>query len=217
LTFAQNGGDLESLPVNSGDLESRFYFRFGYSNPTDSYFGVDDADYWEMATKAGGTFELGSIFIINRAALADGLRVGINVDYAEFSYHQLSVPTLPQTAYTGVLKLASKAGISLSYSPASKLVFDLFVKVKIPWVGGIARWYDEVDDVFIAGPGIGLATGINVRYRFLMVGFEFNSDQMTFESQDIPGVYFGNYSDDSDLTPMPSFSFTLGFSFMKAA
>ncbi len=112
-----------------------------------------------------------------------------------------------------MLKLASKIGPSLSYSPAEKLVFDVFVKAKIPWVGGIAIVTDEVDEVFLAKPGIGIATGINVRYRFLMIGFEYNSDNMKFESQDYPGEYFGNMSDDSDKTPMPSLSFSLGFCF----
>jgi len=199
---------------NSGDLENQFYFRFGYSNPTGSYFGLDDPQYWDLVSKAGGTLELGSIFIINSAALADGLRLGINVDYAEFSYNQLKEPAPPSRAYTGVLKLASKVGPSLSYSPAPNLVFDVFVKAKIPWIGGIVRWInEEVDDVYIAGPGIGVATGVNVRYRFLMFGFEFDSDRMKFESVDNDGVYFGNASDDSDKTPMPGLSFTFGFSF----
>jgi hypothetical protein len=46
-----------------------------------------------------------------------------------------------------------------------------------------------------------------------MLGFEFNSDKMKFESQDYPGEYFGNYTGDSDKTPMPSMSFSLGFCF----
>ena len=146
--------------------------------------------------------------------MSDGLRLGINVDYAEFSYHQLTEIDTEFDVTIGLAKLASKIGPSLSYSPASKLVFDVFVKAKIPWVGGIVVFFpDEVDEVFLAKPGIGVATGINIRYRFLMLGFEYNSDNMKFESQDYPGAYFGNVSTDSDKTPMPSFSFSFGFSF----
>jgi hypothetical protein len=112
-----------------------------------------------------------------------------------------------------LLKLASKIGPSLSYSPAPHLVFDLFVKAKIPWVAGIATVTSELDDVYLGTPGIGIATGMNIRYRFLMLGFEFNSDRMKFENQDIPGEYFGSLSDDGDKTPMPGFNFTFGFSF----
>jgi hypothetical protein len=203
------------LAQNPGDLENQFYFRFGYSSPTSSYLGIDDDAYWDIVSKIGGTFELGSIFMINSAALADGLRVGINVDYAEFSYNQLKESAPPSTLYTGLVKLSSKIGPSLSYSPASHLVFDVFVKAKIPWVAGIVTWNEDdgVDDGFIAGPGIGIATGLNIRYRFLMVGFEFDSDRMKFEAVNDEGTYFGNYSDDSDRTPMPSLGFTFGFSF----
>lgn len=207
LTLAQ------SSEVSSGDLDNKFYFRFAYSHAATSYIGVDDVEFWDYFNRAGGVFEIGHIFIIDQAALGDGLRLGINVDYAEFSYHQLTEIDAEVDFAVGLLKLASKVGPSLSYSPAEHLVFDVFFKAKIPWVAGIALWSDEVDEVFLANPAIGFATGINVRYRFLMLGFEFNSDKMKFESQDYPGEYFGNVSDDSNKTPMPSFSFSLGFCF----
>ncbi len=211
LTLAQSSGDVENQSLNSGDLENQFYFRFGYSQATTSYLGVDDNEFWDSFDRAGGVFEIGHIFIINKAALADGLRLGINVDYAEFSYHQLSYSLADITV--GVLKIASKIGPSLSYSPVEHLVFDVFVKAKIPWVAGIGIVGEGDEEYYVAKPGIGVATGINVRYRFLMLGFEYNSDKMEFENQDYPGEYFGNVSDDSDKTPMPSLSFTLGFSF----
>ena len=200
-----------SLAQSSGDLENQFYFRFGYSNPTTSYLGVDDVEFWDNFSRVGGVFELGHIFIINKAALSDGLRIGINVDYAELSYHQLDYTDIDFTL--GLLKLSSKIGPSLSYSPASKLVFDVFVKAKIPWVAGIAIVGDELDEVYLAKPGIGVSTGINVRYRFLMLGFEYNSDKMKFENVDVPEEYFGNLGDGTDKTPMPSLSFTFGFCF----
>jgi hypothetical protein len=203
---------ISTLAQSSGDLENQFYFRFGYLNPTSSYLGLDD-EYRDLVSKAGATFELGSIFYINRLALADGLRLGINVDFAEFSYHQLKEPAPPFYLKTGVAKVSSKVGPTLSYSPVSNLVFDLFVKAKIPWIAGIVPWIDEPDDAYIAGPGLGLASGLNIRYRFLLFGLEFNTDRMKFESHEFPGEYYGNHSDDSDYTPLPSFSFTFGFSF----
>ena len=211
LTLAQSSGDVENQSLNSGDLENQFYFRFGYSQATTSYFGVDDDEFWDIFSRTGGVFELGHIFIINKAALSDGLRLGINVDYAEFSYHHFNYEAMDITV--GVLKVSSKIGPSLSYSPAEHLVFDVFVKAKIPWVAGLGIVGDGEDEVYLAKPGIGIATGINVRYRFLMLGFEYNYDKMKFESQDYPGDYFGDLGDGSDKTPLPSLSFTLGFSF----
>jgi hypothetical protein len=211
LSLAQTSGDSLNLSPSSADLENQFYFRFGYSQATSSYLGVDDEEFWDFFSRVGGVFELGHIFIINKAALSDGLRIGINVDYAEISYQHLYYSDEDVTL--GLAKLSSKIGPSLSYSPASHLVFDVFVKAKIPWVGGIAIVSDVEDEVYLGVTGFGVSTGINVRYRFLMLGFEFNTDNMKFENQDLAGEYFGNVSDDSDKTPMPSLSFTLGFSF----
>jgi len=211
FTLAQTSGDSLNQSQSSGDLENQFYFRFGYSQATTSYLGVDQAEFWDDFSRYGGVFELGHIFIINKAALSDGLRIGINVDYAEFSYHHLYYSDEDITL--GLAKLSSKIGPSLSYSPAEHLVFDVFVKAKIPWVGGIAVVADGEDEFFRGTTGIGVATGINVRYRFIMLGFEYNSDNMKFENIDNPEAYFGNLGDDSDKTPMPSFSFSLGFSF----
>jgi len=211
LSLAQSSSDSLNLSQSSGDLENQFYFRFGYSQATTSYLGVDEAEFWDYFNRVGGVFELGHIFIINKAALSDGLRIGINVDYAELSYHHLTYSDEDITL--GLAKLSSKIGPSLSYSPASNLVFDVFVKAKIPWVGAIAVVADGEDEVYLGTLGIGVATGINVRYRFLMLGFEYNSDNMKLENRDYPDEYFGNFSEDSDKTPMPSFSFSLGFCF----
>ena len=138
FTLAQSSGDSLNQSQSSGDLENQFYFRFGYSQATTSYLGVDDVEFWDYFSRYGGVFELGQIFIINKAALSDGLRIGINVDYAEVSYHQLTEIDTDIDFAIGLLKLASKIGPSLSYSPAEHLVFDVFVKAKIPWVAGIA-------------------------------------------------------------------------------
>lgn len=211
MSFAQDSLAVANQLQGSGDWENEFYFRFAYSQATTSYLGVDEEDFWDVFDRFGGAFELGHIFIINKAALSDGVRLGINVDYAELSYHHLT--SADMDVDLGVLKLASKIGPSLSMSPTEKLYFDVFVKAKIPWVGGIAIVTDELDEVFLAKPGIGIATGINLRYRFLMLGFEYNSDNMKFESQDYPGEYFGSLSEDGDKTPMPSLSFSLGFYF----
>ena len=203
---------ISALAQGSGDLDSKFYFRFAYSHPAGSYFGVDDDAFWNDFSRVGGAFELGNLFMLNSIDLSDGLRLGINVDFAEFSYQQLKEGLAD--FHISVAKVSSKVGPSLSYSPVTGLVFDVFVKAKIPWVGGLVLWDpDDVEEWFLATPTVGLATGLNVRYRFLMFGFEFNTESMKFQSQDFPGTYFGNLSDDSDKTPMPSFSFSLGFCF----
>jgi hypothetical protein len=204
---------LSTIAQDSGDLENQFYFRFGYSNPTNSYLGIDVNSFWDEFNKGGVIFELGQIFMLNGLPLSDGLRLGINADYAEISYNQLSSTT--DDSALGIFKVSSKVGPSISYSPVSDLVFDVFIKAKISWVAGMAFVDDGlvVDEGYAGLMGFGFSTGFNVRYRFLMAGIEFNKDSMILESSDTPGYYFGNLGNGDDRTPMPSVSFTFGFSF----
>ena len=130
LTFAQSGGS-ENQSQSSGDLENHFYLRFAYLRSSTSYLGVEDKEFWDDFKRYGGVFELGHIFIINRAPLADGLRLGINVDYAEFSYNQLASQVIDFDI--GIPKLASKFGPSLSYRPSPKFIIDIFCKAKMTW------------------------------------------------------------------------------------
>ena len=213
LAFVFLGFSLFSLAQNSGDLENEFYFRFGYSQPTKSYFGVDDNSVWDNLSRGGGIFELGQIFMLNSIPLTEGLRIGINADYLEFSFQQLARKS--DDVDIGIFKISSKVGPSISYSPVADLVFDVFFKVKIPWVGVVAN-IPDFDDTYLGVIGLGYSTGFNVRYRFLMAGFEFNKDHMKLENSDSPGDYFGSLNSEdygTDKTPMPSFSFTFGFCF----
>lgn len=208
------GCSLFMLAQDSGDLENKFYFRFGYSQPTKTYLGVDNDVFWDYYSRGGGVFELGQIFILNRIPLPDGLRIGINADYAEFTYNQLT--NIEEDLVLGIFKISSKVGPSLSYNPVNDLVLDIFIKAKIPWSGAIASVSNDFDDVYLGIFGFGFSTGFNIRYKFIMAGFEFNKDQMKFENVDNPGEYFGNLTwevDDSDKTSMPGFSFTFGFCF----
>ena len=208
---------LLSVAQDTGDLENKFYFRLGLSNPTNSYLGVDDNSFWDDTKLRGGVFELGSFFMLNSLELSDGLRLGINVDYAEFSYHQIS-STIDDSAI-GIFKVSSKVGPSISYNLVSDLIFDAYVKFKIPWVAGVAMRDSEgtiEDEGFVGTLGTGYSIGFNVRYRFLMLGFDFNKDSMKLESTDQSGEYIGNIGNDQDRgekTPLPYYNFTLGFCF----
>ena len=88
---------------------------------------------------------MGSIFIFNNLDLADGLRLGLNVDYLDVTYHQFTYDI--EDINVRVIKLSSKFGPSLSYNPVSKLVFDAYVKAKIPWVAGL--WVDLPDIILL--------------------------------------------------------------------
>jgi hypothetical protein len=195
-------------------LDNQFYFRLGYSKPANSYLGADK-DYWQDISRSGWMFELGSIFMINNLALADGLRLGVNVDYIDISYHQFKYDI--NDLAVRFVKLSSKVGPSLSYNPVSKLVFDVYLKAKIPWVAGL--WVDEPDlniedeEVYSGAMGFGYSAGFNVRYSILIIGFEFTSDNMKLNNVDDSEDYLGNIGEEGDKSKLANFNFTVGLSF----
>ena len=231
LTLAQNSGDSQ----NSGDLKNQFYFRWGFSKPTEGFFGIpndylysdryyghnfylDDYTFWDHATRRGGIFELGSIFFLNSLPLADGLRLGINADYVEFSFHRLkwTDPEIYVYEETAELyKLASKVGLAISYSPVKDLVFDTYFKYKFSWVSLYRDFEITDEDSYFGLGGMGYSYGFNIRYRVLLAGFEFNTQNIILQSDIDNSDYLGEMFSDSDTkyTPLPSFSFIFGFSF----
>jgi hypothetical protein len=211
------GISLTTYAQDGGGLDNQFYFRFGFSKPANSYFGAEKSD-WDDVSRTGGVFELGSIFIFNNLDLADGLRLGINVDYLDISYHQFDYDI--EDVSVRVIKLSSKVGPSLSYNPVSKLVLDAYIKAKIPWVGGL--WLDfpdvgfEDDEQFIGTGGFGFSTGFNIRFSVLMLGFEYTCDRMKLKNVDDSDYYFGNVldvNDTGDKSKLANFNFTVGVSF----
>jgi hypothetical protein len=194
-------------------LDNQFYLRFGLSKPTSSYAGLDqlEDDYSIDIKRTGAVFELGSIFMLNSIPLGDNMAIGINVDYADFDYHSFK---FDDDYHEIVFGISSKVGPSFSYSPVSDLTFDAALKLKINWFStDIDVTEDSDNDVYVGTMGLGFATGINVRYKFLMLALEFNKVNVKLVNADDETDYYGNYSDDGDKTPMPAWNIMLGFSF----
>ena len=209
-----------SFAQDGEGLDNRFYFRGGFSNPTDAYLGYKNTPLPEFITSKGWVFELGSIFMLNNLDLADGLRLGINVDYAEITYHQFKYEVSVEEIKLFMGQVSSKVGPSLSYSPVNRLVFDGFFKLKIPWVA--AGYFNAPDtpeldeDYYLGAIDVGFSTGINVRYGVLMVGFDYSSNNMKMNSDEDSDVYLGNFldpSDTGDKTKIAYMNFTIGLNF----
>ena len=210
VSFAQEGQG----------LDNRFYFRIGYSKPANSYLGYNNSPFQEWISSTGGVFEIGSIFMLNNLDLGDGLRLGINVDYAEVTYHQFKYEDTYEVVKLHMGQVSSKVGPSLSYSPVNRLVFDVFFKLKIPWVA--ACYFEAPDDpdlnedYYLGAMDIGYSTGINIRYGALRVGFDFSSNNMKMNSDEDNEIYLGNFLDPSDMgekTKLAYMNFTLGVNF----
>ncbi len=205
---------------SQGDLDKILYLRIGYSKPSQKYGGVDDANAWNVVKRNGICGEVGHIFILNSLPLADNLRFGINVDWLSGYYHSLMSDLYKKRFFA----IGSKVGPSLSYSPVDKLVFDTYIKINPVWASSLIASEEHVgageDYQFNFGFfGLGYSFGINVRYKILILGFDFNKSWSKLQhynedSNKLDGTYVGNASDlNKDRTPMPSYNFSIGLAF----
>jgi hypothetical protein len=210
-----------TIPVmaqENGDLKKQFYFRFGWSSPSWKTYGAEGKDDFPSDVRRfGGVFEMGAIFIINRWKIADGLRIGINVDYLSLSAHAFDISDNLNT-YNGFI--GSKVGPSLSYSPVKSLTFDVFAKINPIWLGGVVGDdgdVDENEDVYIGYLGMKYSLGVNIRWTILVFGFEYNPGSLKLKNDKGMGEYLGdifNYPDEpGEKTSLTALNFTLGFSF----
>jgi hypothetical protein len=210
---------LSSTAFSQGSLDNEFYFRGGISTPSWKQYGGTKSD-WELWTRKGLNFELGSIFMLKSIPMADGMALGINADYLSIYWHQFTLEEAGFRSDVVNLRFDSKIGPSFSYSPVERLVFDAYVKADISWVTATVITADFISDEE-EGYGdvlaVGLSTGFNVRYSVLMLGFEFNTINPKLLSVDADAEdddYFGNLNDEnSDKSPLPSINFTIGLSF----
>ncbi len=203
-----------------GNLKKQTYFRIGLSSPSWKYFGSDGKSDWnDNMKRIGGLFEMGNIFMLNSLKIAPDMRLGINVDYLSVNYHKFSES---ESDYNmNFFYFGSKIGPSFSYSPVSKLVFDVYAKINPVWVAGsVWAYHDDLidDDFFMGFMGIKWSVGLNVRYSLLMLGFEFNPGYAKFkyydsEENEFTDEYLGNMNDNKDTTPVPAMNFTIGISF----
>ncbi|MBN1143935.1 MAG: hypothetical protein JXA72_05915 [Bacteroidales bacterium] len=203
--------------AQDGNLKKQTYFRVGLSSPSWKYLGIDDKSDWgDDIKRIGGLFEVGNIFMLNSMKIAPDMRLGINVDYLSVNYHKFS----EDDNNLNFFYFGSKIGPSFSYSPVSKLVFDVYAKINPVWVAGSVWAYQEdlIDDDFFMGfMGIKWSVGLNVRYSLLMLGFEFNPGYAKFryydsEENELTDEYLGNDNDNKDTTPVPAMNFTIGIS-----
>ncbi|MEX2591742.1 MAG: hypothetical protein WD426_03135 [Anditalea sp.] len=192
------------------DLENQFYIRIGKSLPSWSSYGADGKAGTQGIKRTGGVFEMGSLYMINKLPLAEGLRLGINVDWISIDYHGFTYRD-DVIVDVGIL---SKIGPSISYSPIDKLVFDAYAKVVVSWASGVGLAYNgedlEEEDTYIGTGGLKHSLGLNARYSKLILGIAYNAGALTLKNPD--GAILGDIHGNSK-TPLSSVNFTVGVSF----
>lgn len=194
-------------------FDNEFYFRMGYSSPSWQQFGGEESD-WDGASKFGVVGEIGTIFMFKKIPLPENMAIGLDVDYLTFCYNQFSNNT--SDVDLGTLRFDSKIGPSFTFSPVKDLAFDAYVKADIAWVTATAIVEDNNTDDADAYANIGtfgVSTGVNFRYKILMLGIEYNTISPVLENVDDDGDFLGSINSSSDKSPLPCLNFTIGLSF----
>lgn len=200
----------------SGDINKKTYLRFGLATPTYKYYGFNDKNNMEntfdIKNRVGGIFEVGTIFPLNGINIADHLRFGINVDWVSIKGHIFNLEDA-EVLYNYFAQ--SKAGLSFTYAPARAVSIDIYGKVIPVWAAGTYYSYDDAngdDDHYRGYMQLMYSTGVNVKFAFMMVGFEYEFGSLKLKNAN--DEYLGNFNDaNSKKTPMPAFNLTFGFVF----
>src|SRR5690606_17593246 len=106
-------------------------------------------------------------------------------------------------------------GPSFTFSPVKDLAFDAYVKADIAWVTATAIVEDNNTDDADAYANIGtvgLSTGVNFRYKILMLGIEYNTVSPELENVD-DDTYFLRLWDNNKKSLLTCLNFTIGLSF----
>lgn len=207
---------LFSLSSFAQDLTNQFYFRLGYSSPSWTQYGMEENDWGSDVSKAGATFELGSIFMLKSILNSENMSLGINADYLYLTYGNFSLSENGYDENVGSMRIGSKVGPSFTYSPMNKMAIDVYAKADFAWGTAAVMYEDEpgdADDYYSGYGTVGFSTGLNFRYGLLIVGMEFNTISPKLESDDYPGDYIGDQNGDGEKSPMPCMNFTIGLSF----
>ena len=206
-----------SQDYESGDLNKKSYVRFGLATPTYKYYGFDNKndmkDIFDLKTRIGGVFEVGTIFPLNNIDIGDHLRLGINVDWISLKTHVFRLQTDNDALINYFAQ--SKIGLAFTYAPARAISIDVYGKVIPVWAAGIYNSYDDSngeEDHYRGYLQFMYSTGINLKFSFIMIGFEYEFGSLRLKND--KDEYWGNVDDaDSKKTPMPGFNLTFGFSF----
>lgn len=226
------------------NISNKFYFKYAISTPTNSFaeYGEwkDESNY-----KKGGAIEIGSYLYFKNLDLGPKFKLGFDVSYLSVSKHvigskidlgdmidpddeldfglgfdfgdELDLSSLVIEPKVLFYNIGSKIGPVVTYNVWDKLNLDVFAKVNPIWMNGAIE--DNQDGsalkYYTGSMGFKYSFGMNVRYDFVVLGAEFNTGNLKYQSQDDKNIYLGNMDMDTkpEQTKSPSFNLSLGFCF----
>ncbi|MBK7175230.1 MAG: hypothetical protein IPH84_18890 [Bacteroidales bacterium] len=156
---------------NNNVFDNAPYVRLGYAIPG----GTLKTD---EVINAGGQLEVGTLFYINALKLPDQLKLGVDVTYLSLNglFNKKSASENNETV--SFFAVGAKLGPCLSYNPGGEFITDLYFKV-FPnyFIVGQKDVKYTAENQF----KLGTSFGLNIRWKALMIGCEFTSNNYDFE------------------------------------
>lgn len=217
---------------SQGDINNVSYFTLSWNRPIRN-FGEDvNLDQPKNRFKAfkedknadhyGGALDFGAVFYIHPTGVIDGFKAGVMVDFFDlganfFRYtdEKTKVEAIPGNPGNTVFvedvtcndltgRFSMNFGLIATFSPAKKLYFDIFGKVRptfgvhyqkiIKYYDG-TNYYDEKPTTVITwkqiqedtglGFGFNSSFGLNIRYSRFVLGSEFIMGTLNLKYDDV--------------------------------
>lgn len=190
-TFSQNS-----------DLDNAVYVRLGYGMPGGTFKST-------LNTTAGAQFEVGTIFYLNGLKLPEKLKLGIDATFLSFSGFVDRQMMKDNNETVSYFTAGAKVGPVVSYNFAKNFVGDVYFKLHPHYfITGQKHEDYTADNQF----KLGTSFGLNVRWKFLMVGCEFTSAKYDFVQTLVPAARLLENTQDLSLK-MPVTNLSLGVNF----
>ncbi|NVO20772.1 MAG: hypothetical protein HXX13_13810 [Bacteroidetes bacterium] len=161
-----------------GVFDNAFYIKAGYAFP-----GGNLKDM-EVVT-AGAQFEVGTIFYINALKLPENMKLGIDATYISISGYANRKQAMNENKTDSYFRAGAKIGPCFSYNFAGNWIGDVFVKL---YPHSFIMGEHKYNEYSAANQTkLGASMGLNIRYKALVVGYEFISGKYDFTHPESAG------------------------------
>ena len=160
---------------NQDAFANVIYVRLGYGLPGGNL-------KTEEVLTAGAKFEVGTLFYIRSLNLPEKFKIGVDATYLSLTGLVNKDNFINDNQTNSYFTAGLKLGPSISYNFAGSWIADVYLKVHPHYfITGEQNKYDAPTQL-----KIGYSTGLNVRYKALMIGYELTSSTYTFDVETTP-------------------------------
>jgi hypothetical protein len=191
-----------SQPVNDkGVFDNAVYIRAGYSFPGGTLKS-------ENIITTGAQFEVGTIFYINALNLPEKLKLGIDATYLSLTGLMNREAMSKSNETVSYVTAGCKVGPCISYNFSKDWLTDIYFKLQPNY------FITGQEDVTYTANNqfkFGTSFGMNIRWKFLMIGCEFTSAKYDFDVATSPAR--SNLATESKSIQLPVTNLSLGVNF----